>query len=316
MNKNKNSLINDTLILFANQSDDFFIDKLKEIRSDKVIINYTYKKVSKFLRLFRRIHMKMFAYNQDIWYEEWKTIKEIKTIILFDSILSINIIDFLKKKYPEARIIFWFWNPIKDESIILNLKSKEIEIWSFDLNDCKKYNLKINTQFYFETYLDSPSLKFQKEKIYFIGSDKGRIIKIKKFLEEIKKIGKNIDLKIQVLKDNKTKNCVALDVEVLALPIPYSKIIQDIEESTILLEICQDNQTGLTLRALEALMFNKKLITNNKNIINYDFYKKENIFIIGEKRELNHFLEAEYSAISYEIKENYLFKTWLENFFR
>lgn len=316
MKKYKNSLIKDTLILFANQTDDFFINKLREVEKDQVIIKYTYKSISIFLRLFRKIHMKCFSYNQDIWYEDWKEIKKIKKIILFDSILNINIVDYLKKRYPEARIIFWFWNPIKDENKILQLKSKGIEIWSFDFNDCKKYNLKINTQFYFEVNSDLLSLNSQNEKIYFVGVDKGRILKINKIIEEIKKVDLKIDLKIQVLKDKNTKGFFSSDIEILEAPIPYTKIIEEIKKSTILLEICQDKQTGLTLRTLEALMFNKKLITNNKNVMNYDFYKKENIYVIGEERKLNEFLEGKYLMIDSKIKNNYSFKNWLEIFFK
>jgi hypothetical protein len=44
----------------------------------------------------------------------------------------------------------------------------------------------------------------------------------------------------------------------------------------------------------EALKYEKKIITDNPHVKNYDFYRKENIFIIGEdsENELKNFIEA------------------------
>ena len=48
-------------------------------------------------------------------------------------------------------------------------------------------------------------------------------------------------------------------------------------------EIVQPGQGGLTIRTLEALFYNKKLITNNESITEYDFYNADNIFIYKEQ---------------------------------
>ena len=53
------------------------------------------------------------------------------------------------------------------------MKDKNIdEIWSYDRNDCKKYNLKFNTQFY-NNKLKCPNLK-KVQDVIFLGKDKGR----------------------------------------------------------------------------------------------------------------------------------------------
>lgn len=304
------------LILFPNQSDDFFINHLKDEEIKGTQIEYTYKSISKFKRILRKLHIKFLNYKEDIWYGDWKKLKRIDTVIIFDSVFNFNIIDFFKEKNSEIRIIFWFWNPIKDEKKLEILKSKNIEIWSFDLNDCREYKLKKNTQFLFKNNIDLAPLEKKKEKIYFIGADKGRISKIEKIVEDIKEVEKDIELKISILKDKKRKYSLTKNIEFLDYPISYTEIINEIKSSTIILEVFQDKQSGLTLRTLEALMFNKKLITTNQEIVNYDFYKKENIYIIGESRGIDEFLSQEYKIIDNKIKENYLFKTWLENFFK
>ena len=67
---------------------------------------------------------------------------------------------------------------------------------------------------------------------------------------------------------------------------------------------------------MEALFYEKKLITNNKNIINYDFYCKENIFILEKDdiEELPQFLKTPYKKIDNEIVNKYEFENWLEGF--
>ena len=80
------------------------------------------------------------------------------------------------------------------------------------------------------------------------------------------------------------------------------------------------NQAGLTLRALEALFYEKKLITDNENIKEYDFYNSNNIFILKQdeelnakkKKELEDFLRKDFKIVSKEVKKQYTIENWLE----
>ena len=70
----------------------------------------------------------------------------------------------------------------------------------------------------------------------------------------------------------------------------------------------------MTLRPLEALQFKKKLVTDNKNIINYPFYRKENIFILGtdDIDQLYDFINSPYVDIGEDIIRYYHFENWLQ----
>ena len=67
---------------------------------------------------------------------------------------------------------------------------------------------------------------------------------------------------------------------------------------------------------MESIFLKKKLITNNKNVKNFKFYNKNNIFIIGiDKWEnLEEFLNKKYHDIDRKILEKYDFKNWLDRF--
>ena len=94
----------------------------------------------------------------------------------------------------------------------------------------------------------------------------------------------------------------------------YYEIIKLVGESKAILDLNNGNQVGLTLRPLEALFFKKKLITNNINIINYDFYSPDNIFILGvdDISNLTIFLNKKYKEIDKKIIEKYDFSNWLK----
>ena len=70
---------------------------------------------------------------------------------------------------------------------------------------------------------------------------------------------------------------------------------------------------------MEAMFYNKKLITNNIYIKEYDFYNPRNIFILQERNinELNEFLELPMIEINQDIKNKYKFSGgWLEDFLK
>lgn len=85
------------------------------------------------------------------------------------------------------------------------------------------------------------------------------------------------------------------------------------ETSRCVLDSAQDGQLGLTIRVLEALGAKKKLITTNENVINYDFYQPENIYVYDGKIDLeNVFFTHEYKEVSEEVYEKYSLRSWLK----
>ncbi len=56
---------------------------------------------------------------------------------------------------------------------------------AFDINDCKVYDLKYNTQFYFKVKLEKKTKIIQD--IYYIGIDKDRIKSLEKFIYLLQK---------------------------------------------------------------------------------------------------------------------------------
>jgi hypothetical protein len=94
--------------------------------------------------------------------------------------------------------------------------------------------------------------------------------------------------------------------------MPLSEVNDYINRSKVLLDINRLGQIGLTFRVFESLGLEKKLITTNADIKNYDFYNPNNILIIDEKNPVipAAFFENEYEKIPESILQKYTLKGW------
>lgn len=257
---------------------------------------YNCKITNFFFKLSRKLRLPFF----ELFLGKWKkNLKEYDTVILFDNGYSDMISKYIKKKVNNIRLILWFWNPVNEQSRNF-LKDKYIdEIWTYDKNDAEKYNLKYNTQFYTKNIVINTLPK--KQDILFLGREKGRKEEIDNLEKVCKKL--NINFKAFIISNEKDY-------------IPYTKYIEYLQESNAVLELVKEDIKGLTLRTLEALFFKKKLITNNRDIVNLQFYNANNIFVLGiDKLEnLKIFMDKPYENIEQKVIDYHDFNEWLKRF--
>lgn len=236
-------------------------------------------------------------------------------------------IRYIRQQNPDCHIVYQYWNSLfymenpgekrrqAFDRFVNSREQYQFHITSFDIQDCQRYNFIYNPQFI-------PGLNYSavdqqaliETDVFFIGKDKdrlARILTIKKQLEALQ-----ITSQICVLPDNRHKIYNQEEKEyLLSHEVPYDKIIEKDRKSKAILDVVQPNQAGLTWRAVEALLLRKKLITTFKDVKQYDFYCKENVFIWGEDdiRTLKTFIDSPYKVIDKDIVEQYTFAGWLKN---
>lgn len=257
----------------------------------------------------RMFHQHFIPYKTSIWYtKDFKTVGEKEdSVIIFDSVLSVPAANYLRKKYPNLRIIYWFWNHINNINILNNL-SDGIELWSYDMDDCEKYSLKYNSQFYFKE-LSSNNASCQNTPFWdfcFVGGEKGRSTSIAKCRELIEKAG--FTSKFIVVSNERKKRLQQL--------LPYSSIVEIIQKSRCIVDIVQESQKGMTLRPLEAMFHHKKLITNSESIRSCDFFSPQNIGVFTEMstQDLLSFMSSPLTKCPCDIIEKYTFQNWITRF--
>jgi len=209
------------------------------------------------------------------------------------------------KKYTKKSIAFF------NDSITRCPKIKRVltsfdEVYSFEKEDCNKYNLKFITNWIYPIQIrENNKVQYQ---VFNISSRDNRLPIISKIGSILKNL--NINFKFIVFdKKNKLKDP---NIEYTANQIPLSEVNDYINNAQILLDINRKGQKGLTFRVFESLSLEKKLITTNDDIKTYDFYNPNNILIVDEKKisiSLD-FFNTEYVKIPAEITKKYTIENW------
>lgn len=268
--------------------------------------------------IYKVLYIFHIPYCSFFWGEWKKYIKTAKQVIIFDYGYQAGMETYIHKINPNCRVYLFFWNIITKERKNHLLFTDKSAIYSTDKGCCKTYGMKYNHIFYPKAFYRPYSLQHQNT-IFFIGYDKGRGKYIQKLRQFFEKCGLVCD--IHIVSDSKNKNYrKALSDILTEKNLTYSEYCGKLKHCGILLDINQVGQTALTMRVLESIYFSKKLITNNKDIVSYDFYNKNNTFLLPDKinrntaDELKDFLKKPFIPYSEEILNLYDFEHWKMQF--
>ncbi|WP_055448898.1 hypothetical protein [Lacinutrix mariniflava] len=239
---------------------------------------------------------------------------DIRAIGKQDEILIIRP-DFLTNKFLKelktmtTRLVAYYW----DSAQRLTRKQDIIpffdKIFSFDKIDVEKYNFDFITNYIFET---SPVNK-NPEYLFFNISGNDDDYRFKQ-LEDLGKYIKNKGWSSKFISVHpKLEAAEGGIVEVVDQVIYVNEAIKLAKKSKIVVEFQRKQQTGLTFRVFEALGLQKKLITTNKDIVNFDFYNPNNILLLDENNfEISdEFVNSPYQEVDEAILKKYRIEHWV-----
>lgn len=226
------------------------------------------------------------------------------SLVVFDGSCTEEIIKWVSShKRNGLKLYYWYWNPARMSNFKRYLS--DFKVATYSLFDSKKYNIPLNNTYYFS------EIKLPRENlttdIYFLGGDKGRYQLLTSLNREFKNRG--LSTEFIVVQSNGLYRQKKYDK-----PLSYKENLVHIARSKAILEILSNPDDGLSLRAMEALFFKKKLITNSKEIKFHPFYNPSNIFILGEDnlQGLSRFLESNYIGVDSDIIAYYDFDQWIK----
>ncbi len=254
-----------------------------------------------------------------VFWGDWKKyIKTAKQVIIFDYGYQAGMETYIKKINPSCKVFLFFWNIITEKQKNHKLFTDKNAIYSTDKGCCKTYHFKYNHIFYTRDYY-LPYTPEHKHQLFFLGADKGRAPYLQKLKKRLEAGGLTCDIRVTTQSKNKEYLHSLSDI-LTKDSLPYSAYCENIKRSGILLDINQKGQTALTMRVLESIYFSKKLITNNEDIIHYDFYDEHNILLLPKKlsaltpEKIKDFLEKPFHPYGEEILSHYDFEHWKRQF--
>ena len=231
----------------------------------------------------------------------------------------------IKECQLQAKFVLYQWDSQKNFPFIKIVHKYFDKCYSFDRYDTDKNPyLKFLPLFYSREYEEMGKIKQTNYKydFCFIGTAHPLKYKfIKMMAEQLKSIYSNqfiyffypspIVFIYRKIRNPELKK--AHYKEFHFAPLKGHEMHDIFVNSRCILDSPQSGQLGLTIRVLEALGAKKKLITTNKDIVNYDFYHPENIYVYDGKVDLeNIFFTSEYFEIDYEIYKKYSLESWLK----
>lgn len=221
-------------------------------------------------------------------------------------------IGLLRKAYPEARFILYFWDSVANVPDGEKKMPLYDRVVSFDPNDAKKYNLPFLSVPYGKEYVREEIPEDFEYDVAFIGtahSVRPRVVK--QIKEQCEQMGKSCftyfyspHILVFLLNKliNKDYKFISLK-EINFKPLTTEQVCDIYAKSRCVLDIEHPKQNGTTTRPVEMLPMRKKIITTNSFVRNFSFYNNNNFLVIDRDAPKieESFFDSDYINVSEDI---------------
>lgn len=236
--------------------------------------------------------------------------KNVEPTILFLNTLFTEVryppeaLKYLKKKY-DAYFVLYYIDPVeRGTSTYANyLREKDVFdlVFTFDKDDAYRYYLR-----FWQTPYSVMDVKQENiMDLYFCGVDKdrGTIINAISQVEQL-----DFSMDVIGIDSNSRYKDERIVVHKVGETISYQRVLERTLEANCILEIVRPGQVGYTLRTFEAVVYNKKLLTNNEHIKEFEFYNPKYMKIfksvddidwnwVKEKNTVNYYYNGAFSPL-------------------
>lgn len=184
--------------------------------------------------------------------------------------------DLIKQLNPGIKTIMYQWDSVKNHNY-LDFAKQFDEVFSFDPEDAETYGFEYLPLFYTNDIIETENKFNGKEDIdlLLIGIyNKARF----DFLQRLKRLSPKLNIYTHLVVPPGLYIRQELFTHKLGLKkkedykfssIPREKLLELYCRSKVFIDVCQ-NQTGMSMRTIEAYGMNKKLITGNEKVIRED----------------------------------------------
>lgn len=283
----------------AKLKDDYVFDGIKSCGFE---INIPYKDYNLFLRLLREIWFRLHLPFKKIWYNSKAYKNNKKVYVIIDPLMIPDYINLVHETNPKARIILMYENRA-DSTIDPRSVSGMIEKWSYDQDDCNKYNMNLFHPCFFEEY------KVEKDinecDILYLGRDKGRLDYLLELQKEFQE--KGLTTCFHICAD---RSYMRFKNSNYKKEIPYKMYLNLMKKTKAILNVARKDQVCITQRELEGAFCEVKCITTNSGILDFELYDPSRYYLLTADNGdgVVNFLNTEYKKIDESVLNEYKYK--------
>ncbi len=216
----------------------------------------------------------------------------------------------LKKK--EIKIVLYLFDSLDIlygdcKKRILDYYSQQIidDIFSYDIMDCRSYNFIYHEQIYSPQDINRNDLNIIYDA-YFAGRNKERINILQDIITEMQL--NNLECLVRMPDMPIEYNGFFSDVLKCNLKskiLSYNFTVLEMLKCSCILDIVQDGQSGISWRVIEAICYNKKLLTNNKTVLSNRYYNPMYIQYFDDVKSIDMNWVKENVVVNYNYKGDY-----------
>ena len=225
-----------------------------------------------------------------------------------------GVIPYIRKHYPNAKVVVFFQDLIKKATMtytnapvdVERLKAEADLVITFDFAEAEAYGIAYHNIPY--SVPDKPVVgeSGKQADVYFLGQAKDRLDEIMDVFYSLKKCGLTLNFILANVPIH--RRIVSDEIRYIdGLTLSYEENLQNVANARCLLEIMQHGGSGYTSRTLEAIVHDRRLLTNNPLIKDAPFYTPELVSYFDKPENI----ESEFvkrikagGAANYNYKEN------------
>lgn len=205
-------------------------------------------------------------------------------VVLFFAMENLNNIASVAKYIRAQTRHVFLWNPVAKIKRDLDHGRRQVNklkqivdtIHTFDQEDAATYGLQFTPQPYRQ--VETPADADTRQVFYFSGVDKGRLGLLLELKVAIAQLG--MAAHFHVVPDKGRDYAPQMRAHLQERWIPYARNLQESQHADCLVEIVQEHQSGATLRSMEALFLQKKIITNRASAREDAFFDPDRVLVI------------------------------------
>lgn len=238
----------------------------------------------------RKINQKINLPLKKLWWPhifKGKFANEKPLCFVFEQRMPIAYIEFIKKRYPRSKAVLIYRDlrkitqtsfPDLPDNPVFDLQM------TIDAREAKQYGWG-----HFDEFESKPEVKissnYPESDVFFAGKAKDRLPRLLRAYDIFTKAGLKVKYYLTGVPEADRKPLAG--VEYADKFMTYTEMLYHTVNSRCVLEINQAEAVGYTSRFLEAVMFNKRLITDNQDVKKSKFYSPENILCIKDIKDIS-----------------------------
>ncbi|MEQ9772523.1 hypothetical protein ABRQ03_16955 [Pectobacterium jejuense] len=236
-----------------------------------------------------------------------------------------SILERMNGEFKETSFILYMWDSVANKKGILQYKHLFDQCFTFDQKDAEDLDFNFLPLFYSNQYTEIT--RSNEKPVYdmcFIGTIHSQRMRL---VNKVIKVANATNpfvyfycpsIFVFFYKKYFSKELKDVSIkQVSFVPMSSKDVLDIIGGSHCVVDIPHSAQRGLTMRTIEMLGAGKKIITTNKNIEEYDFFLKDNIYVLDDENTdgLHDFLLKDYRQLPLDIYTKYSLRSWLVSVF-